>query len=165
MTNFFDEKYPLLQEGDGGGAEDAGDATLMKPSRRTLILAALGVAVLVVLMVLGGRWFSSRRFHKQWSLVRAGMSKREVESLLGTPDSIYPVTQFRLTSPVDSLLEKVILDAFHEKWAYGRRRSIVLQKGFPYVGLAHDGLLAPEDGDYVVYFSGEGTVLKKRHPY
>jgi hypothetical protein len=59
----------------------------------------------------------------------------------------------------------LLFDYVQEKWAYGRRSLIVVQRSFPFIDLALDGLLVPEDADHVVYFSNDGRVLKTRYPY
>ena len=137
----------------------------MRFKRHTWLL----VAAAAVLAVLGVAWLIGAiahwRFERHWAQVKPGMSKAEVQALLGTPADDYPAGAPQSGSILGNILGDMILDSFSEKWAYGRRRLIAFQPQFPFVGLAFDGLLMPEDEDYVVYFSAQGKVLKKAHPY
>jgi hypothetical protein len=93
------------------------------------------------------------------------MSKAEVEALLGTPASVYPAQTIQSDSILGGLVGNLIFDSYLERWAYGRRRGLTFERGFPFVRLALDGFLVPEDEDYVLYFSPIGKVVKNVHPY
>lgn len=93
------------------------------------------------------------------------MSKDEVRRLLGDPDQVYSANEFDSDAENGTLILILLLDAIHEKWAYGERRLLAAQPAFPYVGLALDGFLTPADNDHVLFFSKDGQVIEKRSPY
>ncbi len=114
-----------------------------------LVLALIGLRV-------GLGMLARHRIETRWAQVQVGMSRDEVEALLGSPANVYAAGVPQSNSVVGSLLVAGMLDSLWEKWAYGRRRLFAFQPKFPFVGLALDGFLLPEPNDYVVYFSAEG---------
>ena len=122
-------------------------------------IVALAPVVLVATLALAfERWrYGRASFEDCWNRVQVGMSKAEVEALLGEPNSVY--------GPGNSLLLNWLFDDTLEKWAYGHRRSLTTQASFPYIGVPLDGLLNPEAQDHVVYFSKDGMVVKTVYPY
>ena len=138
----------------------------MKRVRLKVLLAAIGVVLALIALGVAFVGISRHRFAERWQLVQMGMSRGQVESLLGTPANIYPSAQ---SAESDSILGSIflsyVLDLWYEKWAYGRRRLLATCPQFPFVGPALDGFLKPEDDDYVVYFSAHGKVVKKVQPY
>ena len=129
--------------------------------------------ILVVLALLAGlfiawsasTWYRDRRLADGWSKIRTGMSKTEVELLLGSPQNVYFAHQVQSDSLIETLVENWLRDSFREKWAYGRRRKWGFQPQFPYLALTLEGFMGPEGDDYVIYFSAGGKVVKKTYPY
>lgn len=91
------------------------------------------------------------------------MSREEVRRLIGAPDSEYgsALKQPTITS---ALFVSFVIDARYERWAYGHRRLLKTNSEFPWIVLALDGLLGPENDDYVVYFSDDGLLMRTAHP-
>jgi hypothetical protein len=137
----------------------------MKPGRRRLLLAATGAVLVLLALSVGLPALCRHCLEREWAQVRLGMSKSEVESVLGTPANVYCAASLQTGSFVESLVTGWLFDSFLEKWAYGRRGLFEIQRAFPFISPAFDGFLAPEDDDYVLYFSAEGRVVKKVHPY
>ncbi len=122
----------------------------------TLVVAA-GVAVGRI------RAARDRAFDEGWARLSAGMTKEEVCTLVGRPDTVYPAQ--KSSSLEEILVNCLLFDARREKWAYGRRRGIALRGDFPYIGLAWDEVFAPRDDDHVIYFTRDGRVAKSVYPY
>lgn len=101
----------------------------------------------------------------RWANIHVGMSKEEVRCVLGSPDNIYPVGSVQSNSLVGTVFLNFMFDRFLEKWAYGNRSMIDFQYQFPYLCPAWDGFMEPEANDYVIYFSNDGKVVKKKYPY
>jgi hypothetical protein len=132
--------------------------------RNRLFFAILFGPLLLLLLGFGLAEYRKRAFDAAWQKVRPDMSQEEVRQLLGEPDNIYGAgTPAPSNSVVGNFVASLFFDFGHEKWAYGRRRLVAIEPG--YVGPAFDGLLVPEDGDYVIYFSQGGSVISKKYPY
>jgi hypothetical protein len=131
-----------------------------KPAVATAALLAL--ALLLLLPAVIGMRMRLGQVARGWEQVRVGMSKDEVRELLGEPDSVYSAAKAQHAAAVVGLL---LLDATQERWAYGRRRTVDFCPQFPYIDLALDGLLSPEDSDRVIYFTADERVVKKQFPY
>ena len=135
----------------------------MKRMHRRLLLAV--VVAVPALLALGFGLGPNRRLEKNWPMIQPGMSKVEVESLLGAPVTIYPAQWLKSNSILESLLVTAIFDTSKEKWAYGDRSFLTMQPEFPYVGPDGRGWLTPDEADHVVYFSADGVVTRKAYPY
>ena len=134
-------------------------------ARRKVIVLLSGAVVLLAGVWFGLSCLSAVGFENRWTAVQVGMSKAEVEEILGSPVNVYPAQMIQSNSIIERLVGNVVFDSYLEKWAYGRRRSLRFEAEFPYVGIALDGFLAPEPEDYVLYFSSRAEVAKKVHPY
>jgi len=134
-------------------------------ARRKIIFGLAAVLVVVATSWLVGSRRSVAEFEARWESVKIGMSKADVEALLGTPQNVYPVQAVQSDSDLGTVVMGIIFESYVERWAYGRRRSLTLLREFPFVCPALDGFMMPEDEDYVLYFSPTGEVIKKVHPY
>jgi len=149
-----------------------------RPSRATIYSMArtkngrrrlLTIALLLLATVVGGTycireiWWA--QFQENWEKVKEGMSKTQVQDLLGSPEEIYSSGAVQSNSLLDGLLVNSLLDSILERWAYGQRRLVTTSSAFPYVELVFDGVWGPEDDDYVIYFSPAGKVVRKVYPY
>lgn len=105
------------------------------------------------------------RFEDRWTQVEVGMTKDDVQGLLGEPVQVYPAKKIDASSGKDGLMLALLFNVDHEEWAYGERRQLAAQPTFPFVTLASDGFLQPEHDDHVLIFSDDGRVIEKRYPY
>ena len=137
----------------------------MKRPHRRLLVAGIGAVLALLALGLVLRRIPAHRLEKNWLLVKPGMSKAEVELLLGTPACIYSAGHVESDSFLGSLALTFVFDTFQEKWAYGDRPFLSATSEFPYVGPSGRGWLAPDEDDHVVYFTAEGVVTKKAYPY
>ena len=128
-----------------------------------VVVCGLILAVLVVWRVRERQ--EAMLLKDRWANVHVGMSKGEVKSLLGEPDDIYSAGSGQSNSLFGTMFDNWLFDSFLEKWAYGNRRTFDFQRQFPYIVFAMDGLMTPEANDYVIYFSKDGKVVKKKYPY
>jgi|GEM_PF-4212927 len=131
--------------------------------RKKPIIFTLFAAVIVGVALTAWQVFQPS-FDDRWENVPTGMSKDQVEDILGNPNQIYPAGGVQSDSLVGTIVATWLLDSFHERWAYGHRRHLESSPTFPYVAVAMDGFMIPEDDDYVVYFSIDGKVIKKSRP-
>jgi hypothetical protein len=134
-------------------------------SQKRLFFAALLAPVVLLLVLVSVAEYRHRTFEVRWAKVQFGMSKDEVRQLLGEPDQSYSPGSVQSDSLIASFIGNWLLDTSYERWAYGERRLFAFGPTFPYVNLAWDGLIFPENQDHVVYFTSEGKVLKKKYPY
>jgi hypothetical protein len=137
----------------------------MAAIRKRYLFAALITALALSLLIYSAAGYRQRTFDAAWGRIHTGMSKAEVQSLLGEPDTIYAAGSTRSNSLIETVFTNFLFDSTFEKWAYGRRRLIAVAPTFPYIGPAPDGFIAPEDDDHVIYFTAGGTVLSKEYPY
>jgi hypothetical protein len=134
-------------------------------SRKRLFFAALLAPVVLLLVLVSLAEYRHRTFEVRWVKVQSGMSQDEVRQLLGEPVQSYSPGTAQSDSLIGGMIGNWLLDTSFEKWAYGERRLFGFGPTFPYVNLAWDGLIFPEDHDHVVYFTSDGKVLKKKYPY
>jgi hypothetical protein len=137
-------------------------------TRRITIIVVLVLVLALILAVI--RWHSEGRIERRWARVQVGMSADEVRNLLGSPDDVYLAAQGQSGSIVGDLLGMWLFDSYLEKWAYGRRtladRAPILSEiDFFRSEVDTGSMLAPKDNDYVIYFSADGKVVRKVHPY
>ena len=131
-----------------------------KTAKRTVVLA------IVLLGALGLRWLSLPSFAEQWQRVEVGMSREEVQDLVGHPYLVeHPVAPGPSDSLALSVMATLVFDRNLEMLVYGDCRVLAPAATFPYVKLAPDLFSPfPQDTDYVVYFGQDGRVVRKRQP-
>ena len=98
------------------------------------------------------------KYSTNWSKLEVGLTKEAVVALLGEPSSCADSIQVdpqQDQSVIETLAGTVIVrtlfDGWFERWHYGQFEMF-------------DNFLQPSDKAYVVYFNGQGTVVKFRQP-
>lgn len=111
------------------------------------------------------------RFERNWHQVKAGMSKEQVEFILGEPTVKHGPAKVKIESDGDSEpsvaavagLGFAIFGTPDECWEYfarEQRRLTEEEKGRELMG----ALFGPRDDSYVVYFASAGKVKKMSSP-
>ena len=101
---------------------------------------------------------SPPKYATNWSQLEVGMTKEKVVALLGEPPSrVAPIEpdpqsdRSLLENLAGAVIVKTLFDGWLERWHYGHFEFF-------------ENLFRPSDKAYVVYFNGQGKVVKFRRP-
>ena len=113
---------------------------------------------LLLLLFLGGcaSLGFKAKYEKNWPQIKTGMTKNEVEQILGKPDSIISEYKHDEEQNVIALaIANTIFDGWFEKWCYGKSSILTTYLVIPF---------GPPGNIYVVYFDKNGEVVGLRKP-
>ena len=121
----------------------------MAGKRRKIIWIVVGIVLSIVGTWWGMRWYEGYQFDKKWEMVKPGMTKAEVERILGKPAGI------------ESGWDSFGGGGYNDTWVYGWPYCFELSSQSPYV-FGFNSRHMPE-----VYFSkdAEGGKVEKKSKY